>query len=340
MPTTFLGNHSGNHTSRFRKTIYRPGQSSRAEVRANAGARAFFTVGGGRFNMRYVPGGFTFPTDFIVNSFRDDTNATVIDSYWIAETAVTYHLWSVVLDWALSHGYTFANPGRPGGYTDDRGNTLRTFGPGHEMEPVTAINWRDAIVWLNALTEYYHQESGADLGCVYLDENGAPIRDSKKNAAACDRIKGTKNHAKGFRLPTSLEWELVARYQDGVDWTPGNHVSGDTTGYCYPTDAGRSKAFINYAWYLGNSNLSGLDIFCTRPVGKKAPNALGVYDLCGNVWEWLFDIEGNSLRMIRGGSWFDDADCMRLGLVCGENPGSTDCNLGFRMVKSGGVNLL
>lgn len=323
MSMIFSDSRICNHTAKDSGRIYLPGHSS------------VYMVGGARFNLRFVPVGLTFPTDAVANTFRDDTTATVVNSYWIGETAVTYRLWSVVLAWALSRGYTFANPGSPGGYTDDRGDTLKTFGPGHDTDPVTTINWRDAVVWLNALTEYYQTETGVNLGCVYRDVNGAPIRDSRNNVIVCDKITDAENYAKGFRLPTRNEWELAARYQNGIEWTPGNHVSGDTNGYCYPASAGRSIMFRNYAWYLGNSNVFHPASFSTRPVGKKAPNALGLYDLCGNVWEWLFDVDNNSLREIRGGSWFDGADCLRLGYVSAENPAGTDCNLGFRMARTG-----
>ncbi|HEX3047277.1 MAG TPA: formylglycine-generating enzyme family protein [Bacillota bacterium] len=322
MPITFPDSRNWNPTVSDHETIFIPGQSKT------------YTVCGVRFAMRFVPSGLTFPTDAVANTFRDDSFATIINSYWMAETAVTYRLWSTVYLWARSHGYTFANPGRPGGYTDDQGDTLKTFGSGHDNDPVTTINWRDAIVWLNALTEYYHWETGVNLGFVYRDGSGAPIRDSQNNAIICDYLTPVKYNAKGFRLPGSGEWELAARYQNGIEWTPGNHVSGDTTGYCYPAGTGRSTAFNNYVWYLGNSNVFNPDIFSTRPVGKKAPNALGLYDLCGNVWEWLFDIDRHLLRVIRGGSWFDGPDCMRLGLVSSENPSSTDCNLGFRIART------
>ncbi len=128
------------------------------------GQSIIYKVGGISFKMKYVPGGLYFPTDAQANSFRDDTTATVKNSYWIATTTVTYRLWSVVFAWAVYHGYVFANPGNRGGYTDDRWNTLKTFDNGHDTDPVTVINWCDAVVWCNALTEYYYEKTGIDLG--------------------------------------------------------------------------------------------------------------------------------------------------------------------------------
>ncbi len=131
-----------------------------------------------------------------------------------------------------------------------------------------------------------------------------------------------------------MEWELAARYQNDAKWTPGNHVSGDISGYCYPRNGDGSTVYMNYVWFLENCNVSREGIFSTRPVGQKFPNSLGLYDMSGNVWEWSFTIDGNWFRMIRGGSWFDDLDCLRLGFVSSENPADTDCNLGFRIVRS------
>jgi formylglycine-generating enzyme required for sulfatase activity len=66
----------------------------------------------------------------------------------------------------------------------------------------------------------------------------------------------------GFRLPTGREWEFAAR----------GGTSGDRYG---PVD--------DIAWYDGNSNNQ------LHPVGQKLPNAFGLYDMLGNVWEWVFD---------------------------------------------------
>jgi hypothetical protein len=97
---------------------------------------------------------------------------------------VTYQLWSTIYTWATDNArgankYTFANPGSRGGHIDDT-ITYKVFTSGHGTDPVTTINWRDAIVWCNALTEYYNAQNKTSLGCVYKDTGGNVIRDSTK----------------------------------------------------------------------------------------------------------------------------------------------------------------
>ena len=281
-----------------------------------------------------VPGAASFPT-----KVDDSAQCTTVNyPYYMAKNEVTYALWKQVYDWAINNGYTFANPGNRGGGLSVVGttSTLVYFDTGHESDPVTYISWYDAIVWCNALTEYYNAKNGKTLGCVYkYSTTGNVIKDSM-NAASKTDLDGMKvfdSSANGFRLPTSMEWELAARYKDGSTWTPGNYASGATGPY---TDAVATQAV---GWYWDNSKVSSNpDIYSTQPVGHRPANgnALGLYDMSGNVWEWCFDLDPGSAtptRVYRGGGWSGEAFDLRVGYERYYAPGTVSLSFGFRPVR-------
>ena len=128
--------------------------------------------------------------------------------------------------------------------------------------------------------------------------------------------------AKTYRLPTELEWEFAAR--------GGNNSQS----YIY---AG-SNSLSGVAWYGDNADSK------THPVGKKTPNALGLYDMSGNVWEWCGDyykaypnckgsVEDGRFRVIRGGGWGSYArDCRAANRDYG-GAAHRGNDLGFRLVS-------
>ena len=276
------------------------------------------------FVMVYVPGGLTFPT-----GVDDDATATVGNAYWIGETEVTYALWSTVYGWATTDA---------GGGTREDGGALYIFtnegamgdGTGDSVQhPVTSINWYDAMTWCNALTEWCNAQAGAGYQCVYTYVSEI-IRDST-DTTACGNAEVSAT-AKGFRLLSSNEWELAARYRDGTLWTYGDHASGDDTGACYDDGStldglAVSTVFGNYAVYTGNSGSS------TAAVRRKTCNALGLYNMSGNVCEWCFDKSGTR-RVARSGSWEGDASGLRVGDVATPIPGGVFYSTGFRFARS------
>ena len=132
----------------------------------------------------------------------------------------------------------------------------------------------------------------------------------------------------GYRLPTEAEWEYACR-------------AGSETTFCFGHDA---KQLGQYAWFKENSQ----DM--THPVGEKKPNAWGLYDMHGNVWEWCWDWwygeyptsppenpmgpAAGSLRVFRGGCWLNDAGSCRSACRSRGSPTSPDGYLGFRVARS------
>lgn len=272
------------------------------------------------------PGGGTPPAPFAIDESivqaASFPSGTVNYPYYMAKYEVTWALWKEVYDWAKSHGYTL-NPGKPGGGLN--GITEVFFDPtGHESDPVTYITWYDAIVWCNALTEYYNSENGTGLICVYKDSAGNIIKDSTDSTIITyiDSQTDFNRLASGFRLPASMEWELAARYKgsdsshgaieypagSGKYWTPASYASGATA------DCNDASATQVAAWYSANSKVSSIS--STQPVGQKPANgnALGIYDMSGNVSEWCFDRLTPPLqRSCRGGCWLLDASYLPVG---------------------------
>lgn len=123
-----------------------------------------------------------------------------------------------------------------------------------------------------------------------------------------------------FSLPTELQWEYAAR--------GGNDSLADYAG---------AKNHDDVAWHRFNSDLS------TQPVGRKKPNELGIYDMCGNVMEWCEDCFnandadlGSSrdiYRISKGGSWKNDPAACRISSRHRATAGLGYSDLGFRIVR-------
>jgi len=294
-----------------------------------AGYKETCTGAGVSFDVVYVPGGLTFPVGVDDNGDIDNDGdqdvsptATVDNAYWIAETETAYELWSAVYYWAVNGTggaagegeYAFANAGGRGGYYDS-GSGFMVYDTGHETHPVTMVNWRDGMVWCNALTEWYNAQNGTSYECVYTYDGGGGaeiIRDSRDtNATACDSAVAGST-ANGFRLLTGNEWECAARYRNGTLWTYGDHVSGDDSGACYNDGSflgglGMSTVYVDYSVHMGNSGDT------TADVPSKTGNALGLYNMGGNVWEWCYDQDSFAQRMVRGGSFANGSMYIQVG---------------------------
>lgn len=261
----------------------------------------------------------TFPTG------RDNTEATVNNYYLIGETPVTYELWYTVKTEAENKGYIFANPGREGSH-GDVGSEFSDL----KNHPVTSVSYYDCVVFCNALSDLL----GFEAAYTY---QGQVIKDAL-DQTAIDNMDIEDNI--GFRLPTSDEWELAARYQ-GQDssfnalehpansnnfWTRWEYASGAEK------DVYDGAATSDAAWY--NLNSAG-----TKEVGQKPAggNTLGLYDMSGNVFEWCvewYPTYVGTHRVNRGGSWSYNNLNLRVGAVNCALAYSVSISHGFRLAKS------
>lgn len=170
--------------------------------------------------------------------------------------------------------------------------------------PVESVSWWDAVRLCNALsrteglTPAYRLTAGGEGG----DGEGG---DAASGGVEWDRA------ADGYRLPSEAEWEYACR--------------GGTDGARYgPLD--------EIAWHRGNSR--------ERPheVGGKQPNAWGLYDMLGNVWEWCWDVYDaevyGSYRVLRGGGWFDEHWSCRASVRRRSHPTLRIDDVGVRVARS------
>lgn len=221
----------------------------------------------------------------------DSSTAEVNGGYLIANSETNYELWYLVLNWGLKNGYNFQNLGTEG-YGQIEGNP-----PLNMNLPVVNINWRDTIVWLNALSEMN------SLNPVYRNSSNEIIRDSRDENAS-EVINAIQTNNNGYRLPSSNEWEMAARWTYYTDesynsifvgnryWTPGTFSSGaiDST----------LESQLLVAWF--SDSLPSGSLYIPQEIAKREANQLGLYDMNGNVGEWVFDIgQRSNTRIVRGG---------------------------------------
>jgi formylglycine-generating enzyme required for sulfatase activity len=187
-------------------------------------------------------------------------------------------------------------------------------GWGRGSRPVINVSWYEAVAYCNWRSQ---------------QEGRTPAYTISGKEVSWGRS------ANGYRLPTEAEWEYAAK--------GGPQASSLAVNAVY---AGSSN-LGQVAWHLGNSENK------THPVGQKAANSLGLYDMAGNVWQWCWDWYGSYrtgsqsdprgpasggflvLRVVRGGGWGDSVRYLRSAFRGSGEPGYRFFNCrGFRLVAS------
>jgi len=215
----------------------------------------------------------------------------------------------------------------PGGGWNDQANWRNPQFVQDRQHPVVGVSWLDAAAYCNWLSKKeglpiaYDLETGS-----LLDNEGNPTTNVTT--------------VRGYRLPTEAEWEFAAR-ERGKEVRFGNG-----------RDVARSSEMnINASTEVGAHAEVGAFRKKTTPVGSFEPNALGLYDMSGNVWEWCSDFmdtytagsktnpyqskgDHGRRRAARGGPWVGDANWARAATRIGWVAEDRCNNIGFRVARS------
>ena len=218
--------------------------------------------------------------------------------------------------------FVMGSPPDEEGRYDDEGPTHRVTIPEFWMGryEVTQRQWR-AVMGANP-SEF----KGDDLPVETVSWD-----DAREFCRKLEALTGRK-----FRLPTEAEWEYAAR-------------AGTTTPFAFGASLSSEQANFNGNYPYGGAQ-KGVYREKTTTVGRFNPNQFGLYDMHGNVWEWVEDIwHGNyegaptdgsawvsgsnsSRRVLRGGSWSGYGDSCRSAVRLNRTPDTRDYYLGFRVV--------
>jgi len=233
--------------------------------------------------------------------------------------------------------FTMGSPASERGRWDDEDLHQVTLTQGYYMGKyeVTQAQWQ-AVMGTNP-SEF--SSCGGDCPVENVSWNeicGGATGSSCTSSSFIGKLNAYLGTAK-LRLPTEAEWERAARAGTETPFSFGDDTS------CLMDDCSLCTTFDRYMWWCGNSGSQ------TQRVGSKQPNGYGLYDMHGNVFEWVADRYGDypsssvtdptgpltgSLRVLRGGSCYNIAQYCRSALRFLNSPGDRSGDLGVRLAGS------
>lgn len=196
-------------------------------------------------------------------------------------------------------------------------------------QPIHTVNVQPFALGKYPVTQAQWRKVMGNNPSHFTGDDSHPVENVSWNGAQAfiQKLNGLTGHT--YRLPSEAEWEYACR-------------AGSTGKWCFGDD---ESLLREYAWYDANSGSS------TQPVGRKKPNAWGLCDMHGNVWEWCEDtwhsdykgalddgrawVGGDGVaRVLRGGCWDFKASNARAGSRVKISPVSHFYSFGFRVART------
>jgi len=207
--------------------------------------------------------------------------------------------------------------------------------------PVHSVNVNDFYLGKYEVTQHLWQEVVGTTPSSFKDCPQCPVENvSWENVQDFLQKLNTKYPGRNYRLPTEAEWEYAAReggkkvlFGNGENMADPNEMN---------FDAKNGKTTYSLTGTYRNK---------LTPVGSFAPNALGLYDMSGNVWEWCNDwyaadyyknspaknpggAASGSVRVLRGGSWGSNPQYCRVADRFFSTPKVRYFSIGFRLART------
>ena len=207
--------------------------------------------------------------------------------------------------------------------------------------PLETINWYEALEFANALSLSHGYQP-----CYQLTECTSEPLGAGRTCSGDIGFKGPDGASvaspyacQGYRLPTEAEWEYAYRAGSDTALYTGDLSILEITA---SLACRQSTTIEEIAWYCGNSPTTPM------PIKQKRPNLWGLYDMSGNIYEWVWDRYGpypgdrtnptgatnRDERVIRGGAYFNRSDSLRAAFRNVSFPYERQGYLGFRLVRT------